>query len=77
MILNSHSDIKEAAVVGIPQPDRPENDIPLAFIVRRSEMLTEMDVKDFISSRVSDFKCLRGGVIFVGSIEKVGLYRCC
>lgn len=75
MILNSHSNIEEAAVVGIPQPAHPENDLPLAFVIRRCETLTEVEVEDFVSSRVSDFKRLRGGVIFVDSIEKVDLHR--
>jgi 4-coumarate--CoA ligase len=77
MILNSHPDIQEAAVVGIPQPGRPENDMPLAFVVRRSETLTKIGVENYISSSVSDFKRLRGGVIFVDSIEKVSLHRPC
>jgi len=71
MILNSHPDILEAAVVGVPQPGRAENDVPFAFVIPRSNMLSKKNVNDFLDARVSDFKRLRGGLVFVDSIDKV------
>jgi 4-coumarate--CoA ligase len=70
-LLNTHPQINEAVVVGIPQPGRPENDIPFAYVVRRSKSLSEKEVMDFVAANVSDFKHLRGGVAFVDGFEKV------
>jgi 4-coumarate--CoA ligase len=71
MVLNDHPQINESAVVGVPQPGRGENDEPLAFVVRRSDSLTEQDVMDYVAENLSDFKRLRGGVYFVSQLKKV------
>lgn len=71
MVLDTHPKINEVAVVGIPQPGREENDIPLALVVRRSKDLTEQEVKDYVLANMAEFKQLRGGVLFVDSIPKV------
>src|SRR5271156_4887164 len=71
MVLDTHPKINEVAIVGIPQPGREENDIPLAFVVRRSKDLTEQEVKDYVLENKAEFKQLRGGVLFVDSIPKV------
>ena len=61
--------VSEAAVVGIPEPDHPENDMPVAIVVRESKHLSQNDVLEFVNSHVSDFKKLRGGVIFVNTLQ--------
>jgi len=75
MILNAHPRIGEGTVVGIPEPGCPENDIPVAYVVRLDSSLTEKDVTDFVNARVSHFKQLRR-VTFVDALAKVGILRC-
>ena len=71
MILNAHPGISEGAVLGVPESGRPENDIPVAYVVRLDSSLTEKDVTDFVNARVSHFKQLRR-VTFVETLPKVG-----
>jgi acyl-CoA synthetase (AMP-forming)/AMP-acid ligase II len=56
--------------VGVPDPNRPENDLPFAFVVPHSKNLTENEILDFVADNVSDFKRLQG-VIFVDKFETV------
>jgi acyl-CoA synthetase (AMP-forming)/AMP-acid ligase II len=70
MILNSHPKISEAAVVGITEPGRAENDLPYALVIRNTNTLSQKEVVDYVAERVSHFKRLRG-VAFVDKIEKV------
>lgn len=70
MILNTHPGISEGSVVGVPQPNRPENDIPVAFVVSLDKNLREKDVTDFVNGQVSHFKQIRR-VTFMGALLKV------
>ena len=58
MILNAHPGISDGAVVGIPEWRRPENDIPVVYVVRLDSSLTEKGVTHFVNARVSHFKAL-------------------
>lgn len=61
--------VSEVAVVGVPEPGHPENDMPIAIIARESKHLSQNEVLDFVKSHVSDFKTLRGGVVFVDTLQ--------
>ena len=59
-------------VIGIPDGDG--NDLPRAYVVISSAnptvRVTEKDVHEFLNSRVSVYKRLRGGVVFVDEIPR-------
>lgn len=59
--------IADAAVLG--RPDVEAGELPMAFIVAKTK-ISEKEVMDYVKTRVSPHKCLRGGVIFVDSIPK-------
>ncbi|VDM48741.1 unnamed protein product [Toxocara canis] len=67
-ILISHPQIRDAAVIGIP--DKTAGELPRAYIVRASNVLTEKEVFEFVKAKVSHYKQLKGGVRFVNEIPK-------
>ncbi|KXJ19134.1 4-coumarate--CoA ligase 1 [Exaiptasia diaphana] len=66
-VLVSNPSIADAAVIGIP--DDKGGEVPKAFVVPRGE-ITEEQIKDYVASKVSPHKRLRGGVTFVDMIPK-------
>ena len=67
-LLRSHPGIADAAVIGIP--DERSGEVPRAFIVLKDSKLTENEVKNFVSEKVSEHKQLAGGVEFLTTIPK-------
>lgn len=68
-ILLSHTKIKDAAVIGIP--DEVAGELPLAFVVRFPNVeVSEQEIIDFAAAQTSAAKKLRGGVRFVDEIPK-------
>jgi acyl-CoA synthetase (AMP-forming)/AMP-acid ligase II len=68
-ILRSHSEITDAAVIGIP--NKTTGELPRAYVVvAKDSKLNEKSVQDFVSQKVSDYKKLAGGVEFVDAIPK-------
>ncbi|XP_055373680.1 uncharacterized protein LOC129607016 [Condylostylus longicornis] len=68
-LLLSNPKIKDAAVVGLPDDECGE--LPFAFVVKQpGVILTENEVIDFVKSRTSAAKRLRGGVQFIDEIPK-------
>ncbi|XP_014486259.1 PREDICTED: probable 4-coumarate--CoA ligase 3 [Dinoponera quadriceps] len=68
-LLRSHPDVEEAAVIGIPHERYGE--VPKAFVVlNKDKKPTEDDIKNFVKGKVSDYKELEGGVMFVTDIPK-------
>ncbi|XP_077991028.1 uncharacterized protein LOC144445363 [Glandiceps talaboti] len=67
-VLLTNPDIRDAAVIGIPDEDAGE--VPKAFIVPKSDKLTPDDVIKFVEERVAPYKKLRGGVEFTDEIPK-------
>lgn len=68
-LLLSNPKIKDAGVIGIP--DEIAGELPFAFVVKQPGAdLTEKDVQEFVSKRLSNTKWLRGGVKFIDEIPK-------
>lgn len=69
-ILLSYPKVKDAAVIG--KPDEASGELPLAFVVKQEgcENVTEKEIQDFVASKVSSSKRLRGGVQFIDEIPK-------
>lgn len=68
-LLRHHPDVTDAAVVGVPDPKTGE--APKAFVVVKSgSSVTPDAVKGYVASKVSSFKNLSGGVVFVDAIPK-------
>ncbi|KPJ07625.1 Luciferin 4-monooxygenase [Papilio machaon] len=68
-LLLQHPAVKDAAVSALP--DVLAGELPIAFIVKQpNAKVTERDVVEFIDKKVSPWKRLRGGVIFVQEIPR-------
>ncbi|KAI1851308.1 hypothetical protein JX266_003383 [Neoarthrinium moseri] len=68
-LLFAHPLIKEAAVVGLPDPSA--GDLPRAYVVPEEKgRISEDDVKKYVASKLAAHKQLRGGVVFVDEIPK-------
>ncbi|XP_017890362.1 4-coumarate--CoA ligase 1 [Ceratina calcarata] len=68
-LLRTHPDVQEAAVIGIP--DERSGEVPKAFILlKKNAKSSAEDIKNFIKGKVSDYKELQGGVVFVDNIPK-------
>ncbi|KAI4469982.1 long-chain-fatty-acid--coa ligase [Holotrichia oblita] len=71
-ILIAHPNIKDVAVVGIP--DASAGELAMAFVVRQLDAnLTEDEVKSYLNEYVSNYKRLHGGVKFVDEIPRNSL----
>lgn len=57
-------------MIGLPD-DITGNDLICAYVVRADGSLTAEAVKRHVAQNASDFKKLRGGVVFVDQILKV------
>lgn len=68
-LLRSHPSIEDAAVVGVPHERFGE--VPKAFIVTKENSKIDLpNVKNFIDSKVANYKQLTGGIVQVDSIPK-------
>ena len=71
-LIRSHTDVKDAAVIGIP--DRMKGEVPLAFIVTKDENVDKELMKErvhmFVNEHVSVYKKLCGGIQIVESIPR-------
>ncbi|XP_063822002.1 uncharacterized protein LOC135072009 [Ostrinia nubilalis] len=69
-VILQHPKVKDVGVIGTP--DQLAGELPTAFVVKKSEELTEKEVIDFVASKVSPWKYLRGGVRFIEEVPKNG-----
>lgn len=71
-VLLSHPQIVDAAVVGVQPSEGGNSEYPRAYVVcRDSEEARTLDaeaVKSFMAERLSKYKRLDGGVVFVNEI---------
>jgi len=82
-LLDTHPDILEAAVVGVPDPSEgassdgaAHSEIPRAYVIPvKGRRLSTEDVKEFIKARLAQYKQLRGGVVFVDELPKNALNK--
>lgn len=67
-----HPEIIDAAVIGIPDPNREGDELPRGYIVRRTKdgKPTEQEVQEYMREKLAYYKKLEGGVVFVDSIPK-------
>jgi 4-coumarate--CoA ligase len=76
-ILLEHPDVTDAGVVGVTIQGE---EIPRAYIVRKpGSKVTEKEIAKWLAEKVSKYKRLIGGVVFVESVPKnpvcVSLYQ--
>lgn len=62
-------EVADVAVVGIP--DALAGELPKAFVVLKpSHKLTEKEVYEAVATKLTKYKHLEGGVVFVDSIPR-------
>lgn len=73
-VLRSSPQVSDAPVIGVPLPQHAQGEVPRAYVVRSSgpegNEATDESVKDFIAKRLSKYKRLNGGVVFVDEIPQ-------
>ncbi|XP_068626798.1 luciferin 4-monooxygenase-like [Battus philenor] len=68
-LLLQHPAIKDVGVIG--RPDDFTGELPTAFIVKKPNInVTETEITEYVAKKVSPWKRLHGGVIFVKEIPK-------
>ncbi|XP_063821991.1 uncharacterized protein LOC135071999 [Ostrinia nubilalis] len=66
-----HEAVKDVGVIGTPDPTAGE--LPTAFVVKKpGSNVSEKDIIEFVNTKVSPWKRLRGGVKFIEEIPKTG-----
>ncbi|VDN01690.1 unnamed protein product [Thelazia callipaeda] len=71
-VLKSHENVKDAAVIGIPNADHGQ--VPKAFVVLVNDEGSEGQLQvlmKYLKDRVAPHKYLRGGIEFVQSLPKL------
>ncbi|XP_070579481.1 uncharacterized protein [Ptychodera flava] len=67
-LLLNMPDVQDVAVIGLP--DEEAGELPKAYIVPKSDKVTEEDIMKFVEGKVAPHKKLRGGVEFIDQIPK-------
>lgn len=67
-LLCKHPHVADAAVVGVP--DEEAGELPKAYVIRKSNEVSEAELMEYVAQHVSPQKRLRGGVEFVSEIPK-------
>lgn len=72
-VLQTHPLVLDAAVIGVWNEEQA-TEVPLAFVVKQGtsegQALTEQAVVEYVASKVSTHKRLRGGVRFIEAVPK-------
>jgi 4-coumarate--CoA ligase len=70
-LLLTHEAVNDAAVIQIP--DEASGELPRAYVVLSEQSVgavTETDIYEWIKERVTAYKRLDGGIVFVDTIPK-------
>ncbi|KAK2582203.1 hypothetical protein KPH14_004556 [Odynerus spinipes] len=68
-LLRTHPSVQEAAVIGIP--DQRFGEVPRAYVLlKKDKSASEEEIKNYLKGKVSEYKELNGGVVFVDEIPK-------
>ncbi|KAJ8719693.1 hypothetical protein PYW08_011868 [Mythimna loreyi] len=68
-VIMERPEVADVAVVGVPDPLAGE--VPKAFVVLKpKQKLTEKDIKDLVAQKLTRYKHLDGGVVFLESIPR-------
>ncbi|XP_050085692.1 uncharacterized protein LOC126571322 [Anopheles aquasalis] len=68
-VLLNHPEVKDAAVIGVP--DERAGELPRAYVVRKDDSnVTPQALIAYVEQKVSPEKRLRGGLQFIGEIPK-------
>ncbi|XP_035686649.1 4-coumarate--CoA ligase 1-like [Branchiostoma floridae] len=67
-VLLGHPGVQDVAVIGLA--DEEAGEVPKAFVVKKTDDVTEQEIVDYVAGKVAPFKKLRGGVEFVNEIPK-------
>ncbi|KAB8233439.1 acyl--CoA ligase [Aspergillus alliaceus] len=69
--LLGHECVADTAVIGIPDPSAPGNELPRAYVVvENNRNISENELKAYVKSNLAHHKQLRGGVEFIKVIPK-------
>ncbi|KAL7796722.1 acetyl-CoA synthetase-like protein [Trichoderma ceciliae] len=69
-VLAAHSSVADAAVIG---KQREDTEVPMAYVALvpgAKGKISEAELVDYVKSKVSDHKRLRGGIIFIDAIPR-------
>jgi acyl-CoA synthetase (AMP-forming)/AMP-acid ligase II len=69
-LLRTHPLVKDAAVLGVPDPNINGNELPRAYIVAGYLEVTAGEIEEFVKVNLASYKQLRGGVVFIDAIPK-------
>jgi len=70
-VLLTHPAVADVGVVGVDAPQDGDGEVPKAFIVRKPDtQLTEQEIAQFLEGKVTNYKNLRGGVVFVDELPR-------
>lgn len=68
-MIRDHPDVADAGVIGVPHAVTGE--APKAFVVlKEGSRVKADDIKEYVASRVANYKTLTGGVVFVDSVPR-------
>ncbi|KAK3853350.1 hypothetical protein Pcinc_040108 [Petrolisthes cinctipes] len=67
-LLLKHPGVGEVGVVGVA--DERSGELPRAYVVKKDKSTTEEDLHQFLSSKVSGYKQLKGGIRFMDGLPK-------
>lgn len=68
-IVRSYDEVSDVAVIGIPHELHGE--VPRAYVVpKKGKSVNTKKLDEFVSSKVAQYKRLRGGIAIVDSIPK-------
>lgn len=68
-VIRDHPEVADAGVIGVQHPVTGE--APKAFVViKLGSKVRADDIREYVASRVANYKRLTGGVVFVESVPR-------